>query len=76
MQGVHTQGWWGHLANQITQGLCARMRVQGLRTQGVHAGVVGTLSQSDYIGLRMQGLRTGVVHCDWLLSLANQIFQI
>ena len=44
--------------------------------QGVHAGVVGTLSQSDYIGLRVQGLCAGVVHCDWLLSLANQIFQI
>ena len=70
-QGLHAQGWWGHLANQITQGLCARMRVQG-----VHAGVVGTLSQSDYIGLRVQGLCAGVVHCDWLLSLANQIFQI
>ena len=38
---------WGHSANQITQGLCARMRVQGLRAQGVHAGVVGTLSQSE-----------------------------
>ena len=70
------QGWWGHLANQITQGLCARMRVQGVHTQGVRTGVVGTLSQSDYIGLRMQGLCAGVVHCDWLLSLANHIFQI
>ena len=40
------------------------------------AGVVGTLSQSDFIGLRVQGLCAGVVHCDWLLSLANQIFQI
>ena len=38
---------WGHSANQITQGLCARMHVQGLRVQGVHAGVVGTLSQSE-----------------------------
>ena len=72
MQGLCMQGCWGHLANQITQGLCARMRVQGLCVQGV----VGTLSQSDYIGLRVQGLCAGVVHCDWLLSLANQIFQI
>ena len=38
---------WGHSANQITQGLCARMRVQGLRMQGVCTGVVGTLSQSE-----------------------------
>ena len=27
-----TQGWWGHLANQITQGL----HVQGLHVQGLH----------------------------------------
>ena len=49
---------------------------KGCACRGVRAGVVGTLSQSDYIGLCVQGLCAGVVHCDWLLSLANQIFQI
>ena len=24
VQGVHAQGWWGHLANQITQGCAHR----------------------------------------------------
>ena len=51
-QGVHTQGWWGHSANQITGGDTQPIRlhkgcVQGLRAQGVYAGVVGTLSQSE-----------------------------
>ena len=46
MQGLHAQGWWGHSANLITQGL--------------HAGVactrvVGTLSQSDYTGVARNG---------------------
>ena len=35
MQGVHAQGWWGHLANQITQG-CAH---RGCARRGcVHRG--------------------------------------
>ena len=51
-QGLHVQGWWGHSANQITQGLRAR--------------VEGTLSQSDYTGVACkgctQGLRVQLVH--------------
>ena len=31
MQGLRAQGWWGHLANQITQGL----HTQGLCAQGL-----------------------------------------
>ena len=46
VQGLRTQGWWGHSANQITQ---------GLRTRVVHARVEGTLSQSDYTGVAPKG---------------------
>ena len=52
-----TQGWWGHSANQITQGLC---------TMVPHTRVERTLSQSDYMGVAckgcMQGLRTQGLH--------------
>ena len=33
------QGWWGHLANQITQGLCIRVACAGVAHAGLHAEV-------------------------------------
>ena len=56
-----------------TQGLHA----QGLRTQGWWGHLANQITQGLCAqGLRTQGLRARVVHCDWLLSLANQSFQI
>ena len=70
------QGWWGHLANQITQGLCvrvahARVARTGVACTGVvRARVVGTLIQSDYTRVARKGgrdtqrrvARAGVAH--------------
>ena len=63
MQGLCAQGWWGHLAYQITQGLhtqgwwghLANQITQGLCARVAHARVVGTLSQSDYTGVACRG---------------------
>ena len=45
-QGLHMQGWWGHSANQITQGLHARVArrgcKQGLIKHGLRAWVACT----------------------------------
>ena len=59
VQGLHAQGWRGHSANQITQGLHARV---------VHAGVVckGCTCRDCAQGLRTQG---------WWGHSANQITQ-
>ena len=51
MQGLRVQGWWGHSANQITQ---------GLHTRVAHARVEGTLSQSDYTGVVHRGCAQGL----------------
>ena len=39
VQGLHAQGWWGHSANLITQGLRARVACAGVVHKGcVHRG--------------------------------------
>ena len=63
-QGVHTQGWWGHLANQITQGCvqgCVyKGCVQGVCMQGVHTkGWWGHLANQIMQGCTRRDVHAG-----------------
>ena len=64
-QGLHMQGWRGHSANQITQGLHARVACTGVVCRGCMCK--GCVHRGCMQGLLAQGLHTrvacaGVVH--------------
>ena len=75
-QGLHVQGWWGHSANQITQGLHAMVAHAGVAHRGcVHKGGGDTqpisLHRGCAQGLCAQGLCTRVA-CTRVVGTLSQ----
>ena len=65
--GFHTQGWWGHSANLITQGLCTRVVQTGVVhkgcAQGLHVqGWWGHSANQITQGLHAMVAHAGVAH--------------